>query len=535
SLDNAYLEAIGYKDTPSEESPEESLSAPDDVVPSGKEQAETLTLKTTDISPEEIKDWQGKELIVSPDNMSVILRVKGGGPISAHTLNQGLKKLDIVHGIDQEALKKAEQLTQDSRWHGKLVVAKGTPPEVSRAILFPIKKRPEDADSSTKRPADWLKLDFAGLESIFAAKERAIIEKTTITAKAVKPGDLLIKVRVNPDAEPGKDVFGVIKETIVEPLPEVGEYVQFRKEAGGYKSMIYGYLLLKNDIISILPPFWISPDQMAAYYINLPQVGPNKYPSASDLRNIMLFMGINEKRIKFIILDKICEMLKAGQELPKIVKIAEGAQPKNGKNAEFSLCFDPGQKAGAIRDDGSLDMRERNSVVSVKQGTIIAEKILATKGLPGFTLFGKKIGATDGIDEKIDLGDGVKAGKKEDKILYIAKKAGNVHFSQKKLTIVNLYHVAGDVDYETGNLDLETDLLISGSVLSGFTVKSKGNICIKGSVDNGATVFAKGDLSVEKGIIGKKTRVIALGNLETAYIQDAEVIVKGNVVIRSYL
>lgn len=345
----------------------------------------------------------------------------------------------------------------------------------------------------------------------------------------------MIRVRVNPDAEPGKDVFGVIKETIVEPLPGVGEYVQFRKKEGEYKSMIYGYLLLKNNIISILPPFWISPDHMAAYYINLPQVGPAKYPSTSELNNILLLMGIHEKRIKSIILDKICEKSATGQEIPKIVKMGEGALPENGRNSAFSLCFDPGKKAGTIRDDGSLDMRERNSVVSVKQGAIIAEKILATKSLPGFTLFGKKIGATDGADEKIDLGDGVKIRKKEDRILYVAKKAGNVHFSQKKLTVVDIYHVTGNVDYETGNLDIETDLLISGSVLSGFTVKSQGNICIKGSVDNGATVFSKGDLSVEKGILGSKTRVISLGNLDTVYIQDAEVIVKGNVVIRSYL
>lgn len=187
SLDNAYLNAIGHKDTPAEKSYEESPSAPYDAVLSGNEQAETLTLKTTDIFPEELKDWQDKELIVSPDNMSVILRVKGGGPISAYTVNQGLKKLDIVHGIDQEVLNKAEQLTRDKGWQGELVIAKGTRPEVGRTILFPIMEKPEDADSSDRRPANRMKLDFAGLESIFAAKERAIIEKTVIAAKAVNP------------------------------------------------------------------------------------------------------------------------------------------------------------------------------------------------------------------------------------------------------------------------------------------------------------------------------------------------------------
>jgi uncharacterized protein (DUF342 family) len=56
-----------------------------------------------------------------------------------------------------------------------------------------------------------------------------------------------------------------------------------------------------------------------------------------------------------------------------------------------------------------------------------------------------------------------------------------------------------------------------------------------GTVENGATVMAGGNLTVDKGIVGADSKVVVLGNLCTNYIQDAEVIVKGNVLVKSYL
>ena len=99
---------------------------------------------------------------------------------------------------------------------------------------------------------------------------------------------------------------------------------------------------------------------------------------------------------------------------------------------------------------------------------------------------------------------------------------------------MNVFRVSGDVDYSTGNIDVTTDLLVEGSVNSGFTVKSAGAIRIRGTAEPGATVIAKGDLIVEKGIVGDTTRVITLGNLQTSYIHDAEVIAKGDIVVQSY-
>ncbi len=101
--------------------------------------------------------------------------------------------------------------------------------------------------------------------------------------------------------------------------------------------------------------------------------------------------------------------------------------------------------------------------------------------------------------------------------------------------VVDVMQIKGDVDYETGNLNVNSDLEIGGSVLPGFSVRAKGSVYINGAVENGATVVAGGELMVVKGIMGENTRVACMGDLQTGFIQDAEVLAKGNVVINSYL
>ena len=104
------------------------------------------------------------------------------------------------------------------------------------------------------------------------------------------------------------------------------------------------------------------------------------------------------------------------------------------------------------------------------------------------------------------------------------------------LVCVNpMFRINGDVDYSTGNVEVEKDLYISGSVCSGFTVKAGENATIAGTVEPGATVRMRGDLNVGNGILGETTRVVVLGELRTRFIQNATVMVKGDVWVGSYI
>ena len=317
-------------------------------------------------------------------------------------------------------------------------------------------------------------------------------------------------------------------------MPAAGKNVRLADQT--LAATIFGYLFIEDETISVLPPVWISPNKMTAYYINLPQIGGPKYPSPEQLGNILSLLGVKEECRKTDLITQMYGKLQAGQLSAKTVEIAVAVQPIPGRNAKFSLCLDLGKKSGTLRNDGSLDMRERNAVVSIPEGAIIARKLLMTKGVNGFDLFGKTLKARNGFDQSISTDANIRVEPRDDDTaLYFSKRAGNVNFIRNHLSISDILEVKGDVDYNTGNLDVKSALLIRGSVLSGFKVKAKGNVEIIGSIDNGAMVIAEGDLTVGKGIMGEDTRVIVLGRLRTTFIQDAAVLVRGDAIIDSYL
>jgi len=385
--------------------------------------------------------------------------------------------------------------------------------------------------------AGWDKqIDFDHLATLYEQKQLSFLDEDVPNARAVNPGDILVKVEINEGAKSGKNIFGKEIAPGETPLPELGENVRFNDAKKCIESRIFGYLLIDSNTISVLPPVWYSDDKMQAYYINLPQFAPQKLPTSAHLRLILIKSGIVEECKRKQVIDAICKKLSEGKKLKKrYVLIAAAIPPKPGEDAHLDLCFDNEKKAGTERDDGSLDLRERNVVVSVQEGSRIAVKTKASAGIDGYDIFGKKIRAKSGNDLNIAVGDRIRVEKNEDTIVYFAKKSGNVKFKNNKLVISDIHKISGDVDYNSGNVDVNTDLLINGSVLPGFSVKSKGNISIEGSIDNGATVFAEGDISVNKGILGENTKIIVLGDLHTAFIQDAEVIVRGDVTISSYL
>jgi uncharacterized protein (DUF342 family) len=534
-LDNAYLEAIGQEDlpipevgaTPSDQEIKAEVPAPEPS-PTPKPLPDAPTPPSCPLD-----EWDGKGLVVADDWMSVTLQSSGGIWLSAEAIRQALARLGISHGIDEEGISQAVKATKSGNWQGEIIVAQGTPPEKHYTITYPSIQKDQ---SSNGWLADRQALDSMNLQSIFAAKNLADIRKSLVLAKAVEPGEILVEIQTNQKAKTGKDVYSTTLEVIEEPLPILGDNVRLNPDNGCIEAIHFGYLLLIENRISVMPPVWVSPDRQAAYYLNIPQLSTFKSPTAQELRRILsASMGLYEKCIKQFIVDKLCDKLSSSQEMALTIKIAEALPPQPGKDAVFTLCFDPKQKAGTIRDDGSLDLRERNTVISVVEDTLIAEKTFATKGVPGCDLYGKPLKADSGTDVKIKIGSGVRTQKTADKTLYYAQKAGNINYTLGTLSVKDQLKISGDVDYKTGNLDVKSDLQINGSVLAGFKVKSEGSLTILGGIENGAEIFAGGDLIVEKGIIGKDTKVVVLGDLNTFFIQDAEVIVKGDVIVRNYL
>ncbi|MBI5557763.1 MAG: DUF342 domain-containing protein [Deltaproteobacteria bacterium] len=515
SLEEAFLQALDLDKKAGEK--QDEPSAP----------GLSKTPQPAEVSSQPLQGWPGKELRIASDHMSATLVVTGGGPVSVAEITSVLNEAGITHGISQEALKKLEELCRIPGGTGEFLIASGARPGVRRRVIFSFLQDKKITDAAT--------LDFVGLKNMLTASDMAEVQTGSVMVKAVNAGELFLQVKVFPEAQAGRDIFGREIDGLADPLPEAGDNVRINDKSGGYEAAAYGYLLLDKETVAVFPPIWTAADRTAAYYLSLPQLAPCRYPTKSEMKEMLLRLGVHEQCIHDAAISKLAGQMAAGLPLPRLVKLAETLQPRPGTNAEFSLFVDTEKKAGTLRSDGSLDLRERNAVVSIPEGMLIAEKTLATKGVDGCSLFGKIIKATAGLDKKINIGKGIRAQQTENIIRYFAEKKGNIRFSRGALSVEDIFEIPEDVNYHTGNIDVKTDLLIKGSVLSGFTVRSEGDIAILGAVENGATVIAGGNLTVDKGIVGENSKIIARGNLRAGYIQRAEVIVKGDVVVNSYL
>jgi len=475
------------------------------------------------------------KLSCSPDGMIALLVGSKAHSFSTDIIVSCLKKEGITKGIIHDSISQiVSNLKQEGSWTGKIIVARGKLPVPEEGLSFPF-IAPVDRFGANKRwSVDGQSLSFDGLLEISRNQELPT-ENAVLNTKVrpVKPGEVVAIVEEHKAPSPGYDIFGKIVD-FKGPELEPGENVKKSIKGDQYEATIFGYLCIKNNELSVISPIKVTTDGMAAYFVNCPPHVVPITPSLEDFKISLKNIGVVEDAIAPVLIEKLCVALKENRVPKPLIKIASGSAPFDGRDAKIVLAIDTEKKAGEVKADDTIDLRERNMVSSVFEGDLLAVKFLPTIGEPGFTVLGDKIPQKEG--KKVDLSVIGPVLKKESggRIDFFAKICGNVGFSNNVLTLTDVFVVNGDVDYSTGNIEVVTGLSVTESVLPGFKVSADGNAIIGGTIENGAQVVVKGNLKVEKGIIGADTKVVVMGSLQAGFVQDAEIMVKGDVVIGSY-
>ena len=212
---------------------------------------------------------------------------------------------------------------------------------------------------------------------------------------------------------------------------------------------------------------------------------------------------------------------------------AEGKNPVNGKNAKIEFLVNVNKKVipKFIGEEESIDYKDLSIVENVEEGQKLAEKIEASEGEEGITVFGDKIETKGGkdIDPKEILGDNVKMS--DDGKFIIATINGQVVLKGKLLSVEPIFEVAGDVGPETGNINFIGSVLVKGSVNDNYSIKAEGNIDIQGTVGK-CDLEAKGDIMVKLGIQGNENSFVrAGGDVIAKFIQFSNIEAGNNVVV----
>lgn len=265
-------------------------------------------------------------------------------------------------------------------------------------------------------------------------------------------------------------------------------------------------------------------DLMELYMTLLPPLGGKELDidQVKDLlRERGFFYGINEDIIQDYLLNK---------KYHNKVLIAKGLKPVNGKDGEIIYHFDRLQdNTPKISNDGKVDYFDLGLVTNVKAGDILVTIIPPTDGEKGFNIFGKEVEPVKGKSRSIKAGKNVVLS--EDMETITALINGQVVISKDKISVLPIYEVKEDVNPSIGNIDFWGSVLVKGNINTGFTVKAKGNIEVWGTVE-GASLIADGDILIKRGIAGKqKGKIIAQGNIVARYIENAEVIAQGDIIV----
>ena len=278
------------------------------------------------------------------------------------------------------------------------------------------------------------------------------------------------------------------------------------------------------------PQLYISKNRMAAWLYVIPPLN-----GGQDIDEIQLKAILAQEHVTAGILDEALKELIEGPVYCRAVLVAKGILARNGVDGTIKDYYERILKPEFKEDEkGTIDFRDLNMVQSVKEGGIICEITPAVPGENGMTVTGQPYPyKVKGTDAKIPSGHNTTLNK--DRTLLISQKAGHVTYVNDRFQVEPVLKIDGNIDGNIGNLDYDGNILISGDVKNGFTVKASGSIEIRGSVES-ARITAKGPITVFKGVLGNGQGVLTSGShIKCGYLEHCTVVAGGNVYANSII
>lgn len=191
----------------------------------------------------------------------------------------------------------------------------------------------------------------------------------------------------------------------------------------------------------------------------------------------------------------------------------------------FDPDWDPAKLTPEEQADGSVDHTELNFVHSFSAGDEIAEWV-ASDGVEGdvdsrFLFDAKEFPAGKGTGIKSNCPDKL-----------FAARDGYACYLDGKIVVRETLTVHRDVDYHTGNIHFVGDVVLEGSVRSGFEIVGR-NVSVQDQVE-ASCVRTERELRCRGGVKGGGDAFLeSAGNMKLAYCENAmlksrqDILVKG--------
>lgn len=237
----------------------------------------------------------------------------------------------------------------------------------------------------------------------------------------------------------------------------------------------------------------LTPDKMRAF-LEIDSPDPDTaWPTYDEVLNEVKEAGITFG-VKEMVLRRVVE-----EKVASPVLIAEGKPAIKGEDAVVTFKFETerGKLIPKEMEDGSVDHRELSLVQNVRKGQVLVERKPPTPGIPGKNVLGEDIKAAGGKDLLVIAGKNT-YWEDEKKERLIAAIDGQPSLVGRKVSVLTVYHVPGNVGYATGNIDFAGSVVIHGDIENGFVVKAEGDVTVGGNVEGGS-IYADGNITIRGG------------------------------------
>ncbi|HOM02559.1 MAG TPA: FapA family protein [Acetivibrio sp.] len=220
------------------------------------------------------------------------------------------------------------------------------------------------------------------------------------------------------------------------------------------------------------------------------------------------------------------ELFFGDLESGKKYLIAEGVPAVDGEDCKIRM-YELEEPRPEIKEDGTANYYELKLINKVKAGDWLGERIDATEGFPGKTVYGTTIFPVRGKNYPLAYDKNtVYEVVQNKKVVLYSKIAGAVHYFGDKITVSNHLEIDGDVDFKTGNIIFDGYVTIKGTVTDGFYVEATKDIEINSPLGLGNVKGIKsreGSIYIKGGISSKgSAQIIAKKNIYTKFVDNAK-------------
>lgn len=269
--------------------------------------------------------------------------------------------------------------------------------------------------------------------------------------------------------------------------------------------------------VDALSLFHVSEDHMEAYACLLSPLnggsGVVLDHFLEDMRYGGITFGIDHTAVSELISD---------QQYLRIVQVAQGQWPKDGRDGELEELFERRSEQPLELNEDELqegmDFR-KHLLQSIRRGEIICRVKEPVMAQDGKDVSGRCLPGRAGAAVRIPEGENTRL--TEDGSLLLAEISGIVVMAGDDFTVQKLNVIEKDVDALTGDMEFDGNVLIRGDIKGGITISASGNIIIDGSV-LGGKIISSGTIRVQGEIKGdSETQLQAGRQIQCTIMENA--------------